>query len=404
MNILILNHYAGAPELGMEFRPYYLSREWIRAGHKVLIIGATYSHLRKRQPKKGMQNINGINYYWISTNKYKNNGIGRILSMFLFVFKAAFCINRILDNFKPDAVIASSTYPLDIFPSKKIADRFHVKLVYEVHDLWPLSPMELGGYSKHHPFIKVMQFAENYAYKHCQKVVSILPLAKEHMVEHGLAEEKFFYIPNGIEMEIWQNPGILPVEHQRTIDELKDKGRFLIGYAGAHGLANSLYSIIDAAAQAGDQKVSLLLVGDGQEKKNLITHVKKNGYTNIHFMKSIDKHAIPTFLKQMDVLILGLKNERIFRFGISPNKLFDYMMSAKPIIQAINAGNDLVSQANCGISVEPENIDSISNAMFRLKSLSDSELDALGKNGYNFVNMNHNYQILAMNFISAIQL
>lgn len=88
MNILLINHYAGNPELGMEFRPYYMAKEWVKQGHEVLILGATYSHLRKKQPlKAGNEVIDGIDYYWVKTNAYRGNGIGRIRSMFSFVWK-----------------------------------------------------------------------------------------------------------------------------------------------------------------------------------------------------------------------------------------------------------------------------------------------------------------------------
>ena len=161
MNILLIDHYAGAPELGMEYRPYYMAKEWIKRGHHVLVVGATYSHLRKKQPQKGEEIIDGVRYYWIKTNQYKNNGIRRIYSIFLFVLKLRFSLLEICDQFVPDVVIASSTYPFDIYPAKRIARKFKAKLFYEVHDLWPLSPIELGGYSKWHPFILIMQKAEN---------------------------------------------------------------------------------------------------------------------------------------------------------------------------------------------------------------------------------------------------
>ena len=160
MKILLVNHYAGSPDLGMEFRPYYMSIEWIKKGHEVLIVGATYSHLRKNQPQTGQQKTDGINFLWIKTNTYRGNGLGRIISMFLFVFKLCLRINRLANAFRPDVVIASSTYPLDIYPAHRITRKANAKLVFEVHDLWPLSPLELGGYSKYHPFILAMQWAE----------------------------------------------------------------------------------------------------------------------------------------------------------------------------------------------------------------------------------------------------
>lgn len=205
MNILLINHYAGSPEYGMEFRPYYMCKEWIRRGHHVLIVGGSYSHLRKQQPRQENETIDGVNYRWIKLNQYKGNGIGRIASMGLFITKLGASYKKYLGSFVPEIVIASSTYPLDIYPAKRIAKHYGAKLIYEVHDLWPLSPIELGGYTPNHPFIKVMQKGENDCYRYVDAVVSMLPKAEAHMKEHGLSDGKFHYVPNGIVSEDWEN-------------------------------------------------------------------------------------------------------------------------------------------------------------------------------------------------------
>jgi glycosyltransferase involved in cell wall biosynthesis len=402
MNILLINHYAGSPELGMEFRPYYLAKEWIKHGHKVLIIGATYSHLRKKQPAKGEQTIDGIDYYWIKTNTYKGNGIGRIYSMFLFVFKLFFS-SKTYKNFLPDIVIASSTYPLDIYPAHKIAKRYQAKLIYEVHDLWPLSPIELGGFSKYHPFIMTMQKAENDSYKWVDAVVSLLPNAEEHMLAHGLAKNKFYYIPNGIVVDDWKRASELLDAHLNLLTELKAKGKFIIGYTGAHGIANSLDTIIKAVEFFIDENVALVLVGTGQEKERLQKYVKESKITNVHFLPPVNKLAIPTLLKWTDVLYIGLQKQSIFRFGISPNKIFDYMMAKDPIIQAIDAGNNIVKDANCGLYAEPDNVGEIVDAIRKLLQMTDDEREQLGENGYQYVMKYHTYDVLGKKFLNIME-
>ena len=372
-------------------------------GHQVLIVGATYSHLRKKQPvKQGFEKIDGIDYYWIKTNEYHGNGAKRVLSMFGFVVKACLKYKGICRNFKPDVVVASSTYTFDNYAARRIAKHFSAKYIYEIHDLWPLSPIELGGMNPRHPFIAMLQHAENYAYKHCNAVISILPNAKVHCIEHGLAPDKFFHVPNGIVKEDWDKPTELPAAHQQLIEKLKSQGRFLVAFAGAHGIANSLPSIIDACASLQEKGVSLLLVGTGQEKEKLIQYTQNQGYKNIHFLPAINKHSIPTFLRQMDVLYVGLQRQSLFRFGISPNKIFDYMMAAKPIIQAIDSGNDLIGEAECGITVEPENATAIAEAIVQLADLTPEERQKLGENGHQYVLKHHTYNVLAQQFVNAI--
>jgi glycosyltransferase involved in cell wall biosynthesis len=176
----------------------------------------------------------------------------------------------------------------------------------------------------------------------------------------------------------------------------------LVGFAGAHGIANSLKYVIDAASKLSKMDVVLILLGTGQEKENLMRYVKGKEINNVYFLDFVNKHTVPTFLKQMDVLFIGLKKASLFRFGISPNKIFDYMMSSRPILQAIDAGNNLIDEANCGLFVEPENADTIAEAMVRFKSMSDEELKTLGNNGYRFVNQNHTYKVLGEKFLEYI--
>ena len=129
MRILLINHYAGAPELGMEFRPYYMAKEWEKLGHETLIVGGSFSHLRRRQPSDDERVIDGVHYSWVKVNKYVGNGIGRIISMFLFILKLYFRFRHYLGNFQPDIVIASSTYPMDIYPARKIARHYHARFM-----------------------------------------------------------------------------------------------------------------------------------------------------------------------------------------------------------------------------------------------------------------------------------
>ena len=141
MNILLINHYAGSPEMGMEFRPYYFAREWTKMGHQVTIIAGDFSHLRMKNPEVfrdfQRQDLDGIRYCWVKTGTYEGNGSKRALSMFRFVSKLWIHARQIVKSLKPDVVIASSTYPLDTYADQKIAKISGAKLIHEVHDMWP---------------------------------------------------------------------------------------------------------------------------------------------------------------------------------------------------------------------------------------------------------------------------
>ena len=407
MNILLINHYAGSLHHGMEYRPYYLGREWVNHGHSVTIAAASVSHVRNISPTfHGVMTeevIKGIRYVWFKTPAYNGNGVSRAINIFTFVIQLLLHRNWISKTVMPDVVIASSTHPLDIIAARVIARMNGAKLVFEVHDLWPLSPIELGGMSRYHPFIILMQWAENLAYRAADVVISMLPKTLEHMVEHGMRPEKFVHIPNGVDIAEWlAEPGVIPDEHQYVLSLLKSKGHFLVGYAGAHGLANVLDHFIDAACQLHEHPVTFVLIGQGPEKDKLMQKVQLRKQTNVVFLPSVEKKSIPNILQEMDALYIGLKGDPLFRFGVSPNKLMDYLMSAKPVIYAVQSGNDMVADSGCGISIPPEKPEEIVQAVLKLMSLSKEDRIKMGQKGKVYILANHDYRVLAKQFITSL--
>lgn len=407
MNIILINHYAGSRFHGMEYRPYYLAREWQKMGHRPTIIASSVSHVRAKVPNitgyVTKEIIDGISYVWIKTPQYSGNGIRRAVNIFSFASSLWLYGCRLASSFKPDVVIGSSTYPLDMVPARRIAACCSAKLVFEVHDLWPLSPIELGGMSPRHPFIMLMQWAENYAYSHADNVVSILPNADGHMVQHGMAPDKFVHIPNGIDVGEWDGDAApMSEDHACIFAELRQKGDFVVGYAGAHGVANALSSFVETAKYLEGDNISFVLVGQGPEKIHLQGLAEQMGLRNIIFLPAVSKQAMPPLLGAMDVLYIGLQKKPIFRFGISPNKLMDYMMAAKPIIHAVEAANDLVNEAQCGLSVLPEDPTAIARAVKELMAMSEEQRMEMGLRGRKYVMENHDYRRLARLFLENI--
>lgn len=350
MNILLINHYAGSPIHGMEYRPYELAREWEKMGHEITIVASSFSHLRISNPKVSekitTEEIDNIRYLWIKSIPYKGNNIYRILNMLQFSWDLLKFCRYIQSISKPDVVIASSPHPFVIYGARKIAQISNAKLVFEVRDLWPLTLIELGKIPSWHPFIKFMQFTEDYAYKNSSSVVSLLPKANHYMQKRGMINEKFIYVPNGINVIRWmeQNRSV-PKEHYEILNKLKEEGRFIVGYVGTHGLANALDYLIESAKILKQYPISFVLVGNGAEKSRLEQHVKREKLSNIIFLPPVQRDCIPQLLDLMDVLYIGWKKEKLYRYGVSPNKLLDYMMAAKPVIHAIEAGNDLVDES-----------------------------------------------------------
>ncbi len=399
------------PTLGMEYRPYYLAREWSAAGHRVQIVAASYSHVRARQPDVGSvpvdAMIDGIAYRWLPTPRYSTNGIGRVWNIWRFLARLWTEAAQLARDFKPDVVIASSTYPMDIWVARRIARLARPRratLVFEIHDLWPLSPIELTGMSPRHPFALLCQWAEDAAYRDSDLVVSILPKVHEHVAARGLDLHRLAIVPNGVSPQDWQlSPSPLRDDVEQAVHAHRGAGRTIVAYVGSMGLPNALDTLLDAAAQLRDDPIGFVLVGDGFERSRLTRRVADESLTNVNMLAPIPKSQVPTLLSAIDIAYIGWQRVPIYRFGIAPNKLMDYMMAGCAVLHSVEAGNDLVAESGCGVSVEPESATAAARGLRQLAALSTEQRRAMGRRGHDFVMSEHSYPVLASRFIQAIE-
>lgn len=408
MNILLLNHYAGSPELGMEYRPYYLAREWVRQGHRVRIVAGSFSHVRSRQPEVGrspcLQAINGIEYHWFPIPAYQGNGLGRVRNIWAFLRQVAWQAPALVRELRPDVVIASSTYPMDIWVARRLARLARARLVFEVHDLWPLSPIELSGMSPGHPFIRLCSWAEGTAYREADVVVSMLPKVHEYMASRGLDLQKLHIVPNGITLDEWSAPPVpLRDDVAAALQAARASGATVVGYAGSMGLPNALDTLLDAAALLREEPLHIVMVGDGHERERLAQRVRAEGLARVAMLPPIPKAQIPAFLAAIDIAYIGWQRVPIYRFGIAPNKLMDYMMAGCAVLHSVEAGNDPVAEAGCGLTVPPQSGEAVAEGLRRLAACPAAERRAMGERGRAFVQAHHTYPVLARRFIEACQ-
>ncbi len=408
MNILYIDHYAGSISMGMEFRPYYMAREWQKIGHAVRIIAADYSHLRVRQPEASenfaVRDIDGVAFQLIQAGTYDGNGAKRAISMFRFAGGLWLHAGRLAKAFQPDIVISSSTYPLDSYACRRIAKKSRARYIHEAHDVWPLTLIELGGMSKRHPFVVLLNAAEKYAYRKCDKVISILPGVLPHMLEQGLqSDRKFAYIPNGIVLDDWNKAEPLGREHQAFFRQMREEGKFVIEYLGGHALSNALDQVLDAAKIMQDENAAFVLIGKGVEKERLKKRVKDESIANVFFLPPIPKTQVPNALKEADALYIGAAPCSLYRFGISMNKLYDYMMSGRPVLYGVVASNNEVEEAGCGISFDSSKPEEIVNAIKEMMGIPEGDRNRMGANGKNWVIQNCDYKKLAGRFLDFVK-
>lgn len=406
MRLVLVNHYAGSPRHGMEFRPYQIARAWAALGHRVTIVAATHSHLRNENPTiaggRAIESIDGVEYRWLRTPAYSGNGVGRLLNMLVFLARLRGELRRIEREGPPDAIIASSTYPLDYRACLASAGRCGAAILFEVHDLWPLSPMEIGGYSPRHPYIRVLQRAEDLFCRTADRVVSILPRTLEHLRTRGLDERRFRHIPNGVEgADAAPRESDAPEDLRAWLAGERAAGRFCIGYAGGMVRQNSVTTLLDAARALRDEPFSFLLLGDGWELGALqagaadLPHVRFAG-------RRPRAQAIGT-LTACDAVWVGLARSGLYRFGIGLNKVFDAMLTGRPVAASITAGNDPIADAGCGISVPAEDAPALVDALRRLRTMDPDARAALGEAGRTFVRREHDYGTLARRFLTVIE-
>ena len=398
-NIWIINQYCGSKVHGMNFRSWYFAKELKKKGYNPHIISASYSHLFYKLPitkgKFTLEDVDGIPFTWVKVSKYKGSqSIGRVLVMIQFMLNLFFLPKKKLKN--PDVIIVSSLSPLPIINAYLWSIKYKAKLIFEVRDIWPLSLVEIGGFSKLNPLVLFFGWFEKFAYKKADKVISLLPNAKPHMESRGMNKDKFVHIPNGLNLEEMKKSK----ELDKSISNLIPKKKFIVGYTGSLGASNAMEYLIEASNQLeNNENIHFVIFGKGQHLEKLKNNAKKN----VSFLGQIDKSQIQSAISFFDVCYIGWHNHPLYRFGISPNKIFDYMYGGKPIIHSVNTFNDFVQIAEAGISIPPENPKEIANVVSEISKLEDEKLKEWGENGKKYVEENHTFSHLTELLISTFE-
>src|SRR5690606_34438984 len=227
----IFNQYASTPGTGMGGRHYYLARELAKQGHKVYLVAEANHHLlRERvaiEDTFKFEPIDGFTFVWVKLPTYNDaHSNQRVINWFLFSWHIRKLSYLIPD--KPDALLCSSPSLVTFLGVQHLAKRFKARLVFEVRDIWPLTLTKIGGYSKSHPVVRLMQWLEDRAYRDSEFVISNLKNAVEHMASRGMDPEKFRWIPNGISLD--EAETAVPLDESFRARLPKDK--FIVGYTG----------------------------------------------------------------------------------------------------------------------------------------------------------------------------
>ena len=381
----------------MEYRPHWMSLEWQKTGHDVLVVTGDHSHLRLGQPQVGVHTIEGVRYLTLRTFPYDSNGPRRFANILSFRAQLKW-MTAPLVRWQPDVVIASSTHPMDVRPAVRVADRAGAKFVYEIHDLWPLTPRLLGGMSEAHPMIRWMQREEDFGCREAELCVSLLPGTEQYMVDHGLKRGRWVFVPNGIPDD---EPEERPTEGSpEAIQLFKLEFPRVIVFAGGHAPVANLAPLLGQMSRLGSAGVGVVLVGEGPSKHELQQRFGR--LPNVLFLDPVPRAAIPALLAECSVGYLGAQPIALYKYGVSPNKLFDYMAAGLPVIDNNNQESSLVAQLECGFVADPSDEATLAVALDSVVAMSTDELLSMGSRGRHFVRSELRQSLLAGRFLAAL--
>jgi glycosyltransferase involved in cell wall biosynthesis len=324
--------------------------------------------------------------------------------MLTFVTRVWLSARRLAREQQPDVVIASSTYPLDIYAAARIARTAGASLVFELHDMWPMTPQLLGGLSERHPFIRIMQNAEDYYCRHADLVVSVLPNAIEHLATRGLTPDRYAVVPNGVDGMAGGESQTPPESHLNVLREARAAGRLIILYAGTVGRFDGLDALVLAVHLANDVPVQLLIVGRGPEEESLKRLASSLGLTNVSLLSPISRSQLQALLALVDVAYAGVGASPLYQYGISLNKLYEYMMAGACVLfaGAADVFNDLAAETGCGVSVDHAIPDDIAGGMARLYRMTPLQRAEMGQQGMDYCQQHFSYRVLAERYETAL--
>lgn len=401
MVIWYLCKYASPEKYFFGTRHFYLGKEWAKEDHQVNIFTSNSNHLTESLPqfksKSFRENIEGVNTIWLKGLKSKkSSGLWRILSWFHFEWQLLTVSKKRID--KPEIIIVSSLSLLTVINGYIFSKRYKAKLIFEVRDIWPLSAIELGKFSKHNPFIIFLSKIEKLGYRKAKAIVGTIPNLGLHVQEIIGSSEKCFCIPQGISLDFYNKSKLLSEEYK---EKFIPKNKFIVAYTGTLNTNNPLETLIEAANILKDNnQIHFLIVGKGDKKEKLLD--LSENLSNVSFPPAVDKNQVNNLLSMVNVCYDSFSSQ-LAKFGLSRNKWIDYMYAGKPIVCSYSGFQSMVNEANCGSFVEYGDAIALAQEILKYSKMSISELENIGGRGKLFIIENRTFNKLASQYIRIME-
>lgn len=402
MNILTINLALSTPEYGPPYRTNNFAEEWVRNGHNVMLLGSTYSHLM-RAPVPGNEAVvdaqhKGVQYRLLRLPVYQGSGLSRGVHVMAGLARTLLRQDRYLKGFKPDLVIAGTVYQTDNYAAAKIARRFNGVFFRETRDLWPLTIIETSHkMNASHPFVRLVQHAEDHGYKCADMVCTTLENSYEYMKTRGLPPERFAYMPQSPEFNrpASQPP---PPEHVTAFAKARAENRFIVIFAGSFNPYSELKVVLNAAKLLPNEAM-FFVIGHGPVESELREYIGSQKISNVQLLPAIARGQLPELFAASDAGIVGFSGARIFNYGISPNKLFEYSSYGLPVILYANTKKTPISEGGGGFQVSAADPQAIADATRKLIAMSKEERRAMGERGRQYIATHHHLPTVAARYV-----
>jgi len=398
MRLLIVNQYglpAGRPGIT---RHGDLGAELARMGHHVTVLASRFNYLTRTaaDDRAPVEVHDGVEFRWLDTGTYARNDRRRVRSMVDFTARASLAGMRLRP--KPDVVLASSPHLLTGLAGIAIARRHRVPLLFEVRDLWPSVLVDLAALRPQSAMHRALVRLERLCYRTATRIITVPPHADRRVAELGIDPGKCIHIPNATTLEA-ERTSQPPPALQRLLD--KARGRDLLVYAGAQGISNDLMTLIEAvahlrlAAPNAYGRLAVIIVGDGSEHASLVDAVRRRELDTVQFHPPIPKDAIPPLLSRADFLLVSFADAPVYDYGLSPNKLFDYMAAARPVLLASRLDDTPVNEADAGRCYVPSSPQSLATELLALMNATLDQRQAMGDHARQLVEKRYTVQATA---------
>jgi glycosyltransferase involved in cell wall biosynthesis len=398
MTIWMLNHYAGTAA-SPSTRHYDLGRQLVRRGHSVTIFAAGFHYQKLVEERLApgerwkIEDHDGVRFVWIRTFPYKKNNWRRVVNMLSYAIRVI-SIGRKIDE-RPDAIVGSSVHPFAVLSAYILSKIKKSRFFFEVRDLWPQSLVDAGAWKEESLITWAFRKLETFLYRKAEIIITLLPYADAYITRFGIPKEKIVWIPNGADLSRYES---------LTHYDGATRPPFTLMYLGAHGRMNALDVILDAAniiQDKGLENVRFIFVGDGPARNDLIRYAQEKGLKNAEFRAAVPKSELFSVMSEADAFVFNLE-DLPFNYGVSSNKLFDYLASGRPVLFAGNTANNPVTESGAGFGVPARSPERLAEAILRLVALMPAERIAMGQNGVAYMKANHDIRMLAAVFETAV--